>query len=233
MKRVAYVVALLALTAGALKAQVEPGRFSVTTRLGAITPERAASMDVGGLVGLDTEYSFNRYFALGTTVDVSRSNTHREDFVARLRYGNASIGGGDTVYYQYLSQPVNTINLGAFALARYPAGRIAPFVMGGVGNYTMLLDTQVAGRAARKNAMSYTVGGGVWFQLSERTGIQLDVRSVTLQNYDRGFLDPSSGRSPNMVFPEDFPAVPAAKKTAQNTVMTLGFRYIPGPTGGN
>ena len=33
-------------------------------------------------------------------------------------------------------------------------------------------------------------------------------------------------------FPEDFPTPPAAKKTALNTMFTLGFRYIPGGVGG-
>jgi outer membrane protein W len=233
MKRVLSSMALLALTAAAVGAQVQPKRFSVTTRVGTVTPERAASLNVGGVVGLDTEYSFNRYVALGTSLDVSRSNTHGADFVARLRYGNASTGGGDTIYYQYLSQPVNTFNLGLYGVARYPIGKLAPFLMGGVGNYTMLLDTQVAGRAARKNDMSYTVGLGAWYALNERTGIQFDVRSLTMRKYDRAFLDPSSGKSPNTVFPEDFPTVPTSKTTAQNTVITLGFRYIPGPSGGN
>jgi len=233
MNRLGQSLLLLVLSASAVEAQVQNRRFSVTTRVGAVTPERSASLDAGGLVGLDTEYSINKYLGVGATLDVSRSNTRREDFIARLRYGNPAVGGGDTVFYQYLSQPVNTINFGVFGLARYPIGKLAPFVMGGVGNYTMLLDTQVSGRAARKNDLSYTVGGGVWFQLNERTGIQLDVRSLMLQNYDRGFLDPSSGRSPNTVFPEDFPVAPAAKNTAQNTVLTLGFRYIPGASGGN
>lgn len=226
-------LAAIALSASTLGAQIQNKSFSVTTRLGAVTPERSASLDAGGLVGLDTEYSFNKYFGLGASLDVARSNTRREDFIARLRYGNPAVGGGDTVFYQYLSQPVNTINFGVFGLARFPIGKLAPFVMGGVGNYTMLLDTQVSGRAARKNDMSYTFGGGAWYQLTDRTGIQVDVRSLVLQKYSRAFLDPSNGRSPNTVFPEDFPSVPAAKNTAQNTVITLGFRYIPGASGGN
>ena len=233
MKRIFCAAALLAVAATSATAQVQEKQFSVTTRLGAMAPERAASINTSGLVGLDTEYALNKWFGLGVSVDVARGNTHREDFLARLRYGNAAGGGGDTIYYQYISQPVNTINLGAFGLARYPSTKFSPFLMGGVGNYTLLLDTQVAGRAARRNDMSYTVGGGLWIRLTERSGLQFDVRSLTLQDYDRGFLDPSQGRSPNTVFPEDFPSIPAAKKTAQNTMFTLGFRYIPGPSGGN
>jgi hypothetical protein len=231
MRRTARAVALLALSAGALEAQVQPRSFSVTTRLGALSPERSASLDMAGLVGLDTEYSFTRWAGIGATVDVARGNTRREDFVARYRYGNPGVGGGDTVFYQYLSQPVNTINLGIYGVLRAPSQRFAPFVMAGVGTYSLFLDAQVSGSAQRKVEMSYLFGGGAWYRFSETTGIQFDARVLQMQKYDRGFLDPSKGRNPNTVFPEDFPTVPAAKNTAMNTIFTLGFRYIPG--GGN
>jgi hypothetical protein len=231
MKRTVRALALLALSAGALEAQVQPKQFSVTTRVGAMTPERAASLDMAGLIGLDTEYSFTRWLGLGATVDVARGNTRREDFVARYRYGSPSVAGGDTIFYQYLSQPVNTINVGLYGVLRAPMTRFSPFVMAGVGTYSLFLDAQVAGSAQRKVEMSYMFGGGAWYRFSESTGVQLDARMLQMQKYDRAFLDPSKGRLPNNVFPEDFPAVPAAKNTALNTIITLGFRYIPG--GGN
>jgi outer membrane protein W len=233
MKRIVFAAAVLALASTGAGAQVQVGRFSVTTRLGAVSAERSASLDPAGVVGLDTEYALNKYFGIGASVDVTRGNTHREDFVARLRYGNAASGGGDTIYYQYVGQPVNTLHIGAFGLLRYPAGRLSPFLMAGVGNYTMLLDTQISGRAARKNDMSYTVGAGFWWKLSERSGLQFDVRSLSMRNYDRAFLDPTLAKNPNTVFPEDFPSVPTAKDIARNTMFTLGFRYIPGSTGSN
>lgn len=233
MKRVMLAAAFVVLAATTAQAQVVDKRFSVTTRLGTVTPERSSSLDMAGLVGLDTEYSLNKYFGTGVSVDVTRGNTHREDFVARLRYGNPTAGGGDTIYYQYVGQPVNTIHIGAFGVARYPTKRITPFVMGGFGTYTMLLDTQINGKAAIKNSSSYTLGGGVWIKFTERSGIQIDARQLTMRNFDRGFIDPTAGRNPNTVFPEDFPSVPAAKNTAANFVLSLGFRYIPGNIGGN
>lgn len=231
MMRTFGAVALLALSAGTLEAQVQPRQFTVTTRIGAMSPERAASMDMAGLVGLDTEYAFTRWLGIGASVDVARGNTRREDFVARYRYGNAGGAGGDTIYYQYLSQPVTTINVGAFGVLRAPTERFSPFLMAGIGTYSLFLDAQVAGQAERKVEMSYLFGGGVWYRFTESTGIQLDVRALQMQKYDRTFLDPSKGSLPNTVFPEDFPEVPAAKNTSLNTVITLGFRYIPG--GGN
>jgi len=80
-------------------------------------------------------------------------------------------------------------------VARYPTKHITPFVMGGFGTYTMLLDTQINGKAAIKNAASYTVGGGVWIKFTERSGIQIDARQLTMRNFDRGFLDPCRRRS--------------------------------------
>lgn len=234
MSRVLRALALLAVSASALSAQVQNKQFSVTTRLGTVSPERASSLNAGPLIGLDTEYSLNKYFGIGTNVEVMRTNTHREDFLTRLRYGNAGVGGGDSIYYQYVGQPINTINIGAFALARLPGKNISPFVMAGVGNYTMIANAQVNGKAKRQNDMSYAFGAGVWYKLGEKVGVQLDARAVQYQGYDRNFLNPAAGR-PELItpFPEDFPVAPAAKNTALNTMFTLGFRYLPGGVGGN
>jgi len=233
MRRVIRALALLAVSTSALSAQVQNRQFSVVTRLGAVTPERASSLNTGGLIGLDTEYSLNKWFGIGTNVDVMRTNTQREDFLTRLRYGNASVGGGDSIYYQYIGQPINTINIGAFGLLRVPNAKVSPYVMGGVGTYTMIADVQVNGRAKRQNDISYTGGAGVWIKLGDRVGVQFDARAMQMQGYDREFLNPASGR-PELSNPfiEDFPTPPAAKKTALNTMFTLGFRYLPGGIGG-
>ncbi len=233
MKRLYLAATLVALAATTAQAQVQNKRFSVTTRLGTVSPERSSSLDLAGVVGLDTEYALNKYFGAGVSVDATRGNTHQEDFVVRLRYGNPTNAGGDTIYYQYAGQPVNTIHLGAFGVARYPTKHVTPFVMGGVGTYTMLLDTQINGKAAIKNSSSFTLGAGVWIKFNETTGIQLDARQLTMRNFDRSFIDPAGGRNRNTVFPEDFPAVPAAKNTAGNLMLTLGFRYIPRSARGN
>lgn len=229
MKRVVALLSSLALSAGIAGAQLAPKQFSVTTRLGTLSPERAASLDPQALIGLDTEYNLSKYFGIGTAVDVSRGNTRREDFLTRLRFGNAAVAGGDSIYYQYVSQPVNLVNLGVMGTLRYPGKRITPFVTGGAGTYVMILDAQINGKETRKNDISLTGGAGVWFKLSDRAGIQLDVRAVQLQGFSRDFLNPAAGREVLTVpFPEDFPTPPPAKNTALNTMISLGFRYIPG-----
>jgi len=228
MMRGAVAVALLALGAGSVQAQVVRKQFAVVTRLGTLTPERSASIDAQALIGLDAEFAFGKYFGLGTALDIARGNTHREDFVQRLRFGNPAVAGGDTIYYQYLGQPVNTLNISLIGTARLPGKRLSPYAMGGVGSYVLIMDAQTNGKATNMSGMSYTAGAGLNIRFSEKYGMQLDARALSLQKYQRGKLDPSAGRFPNAWFPEDIPAPPAAKSTALGTALTLGFRYVPG-----
>lgn len=227
MKRYALMLAALALGASVAGAQVTPKSFAVVTRLGAFTPERAASQETAGLIGLDAEYALNKYFGVGTALDIGRGNTRREDFVQRLRFGNPAVAGGDTIYYQFLGQPVNTLNLTFMGTARIP-GKVSPYVMGGAGSYVLIMDAQANGSSRTMSGLSYTFGGGINIQFSEKYGVQLDGRLTSLQDFQRAKLDPSDGRFPNTWFPEDIAAPPAAKNTALNTAITLGFRYVPG-----
>ncbi len=231
MKRLTSVFGLVALAAAVANAQVVPKRFAVVTRLGALTPERSASLEPAGLIGLDAEYAINKYFGFGTTVDITRGNSNRKDFVERLKFGNSAVAGGDTIRYQLLGQPVNTLNVELLGTARIPGKRISPFLMAGVGSYTMLLDAQTNGSLKRISGLSYSGGVGVNIAFGEKYGVQLDVRSVQFNNYKRGILDPSSNRLPNLWFPEDLGTPPAAKNTAMSTAITFGFRYIPGGRG--
>jgi hypothetical protein len=234
MKRLACTAALLALFTSVAEAQLAPKSFSVTTRMGMRTSEVAASLDPAAVIGLDTEYAFNRYFGIGTAVDVARGNVTNEHFLVRLRYGSAGTTGGDSLYYQYLGQSTNTVSVNAFATLRYPGKRVSPFLMGGAGTYALLLDPQLYNAQRKINEMSYIGGAGVWLKLSEKAGIQLDVRNMVFTKYNRDLLNPAFERDEqNTPFPEDFPVPPANKSTVGNLTYTLGFRYIPGGLGGN
>lgn len=235
MKRPLLALAMLALGAGVAGAgvagaQVTPKRFAVVTRLGALSPEKAASQETAGVIGLDAEYAINKYFGLGTALDIGRGNTRREDFTQRLRFGNPAVAGGDTIYYQQLGQPVNTLNLTLFGSLRVP-GKVSPYAVGGVGSYVLIMDALANGSTRYMSGLSLTGGAGVNIKFSEQYGIQFDVRALQFQNFERGKLDPSDGRFPNSWFPEDLPTPPAAKNSVLNTTFTLGFRYVP--QGGN
>lgn len=214
---------------GAASAQAPAGQFSVTTRAGLVDFGRNTSLERAPYIGLDTEYGLQRFFGIGTSILVSRPNTRPEDFLTTQTYG--LITGGDTTFVYGVGQAVSLINGELLATLRYPTNRLTPYVQGGFGAYAMFMDPQTNRGARRSNGTSASVGGGFGVRLSERAGIQLDVRNLTFFGYDRLDLDPTGGRnSYTTYFNEDFAAPPARSKSVHNLIFTLGFRYIPGGT---
>lgn len=215
---------LLTLPVGA---QAPVGQFSVTTRGGYVNFGRNTSLSPAPYIGLDADYGLRRVLSIGTSLVVGRPTTRPEDFLTTQTYG--LITGGDTTFVYGASQAVSLINGEVTATLRFPMARATPFVTGGIGAYGMFLDPQTNRGARRTNGTSATAGGGVAVRLSERAGIQLDVRNLTFFGYQRSDLDPTGGRNPYVtLFAEDFAIPPARSKRVNSLMFTLGFRYIPG-----
>jgi hypothetical protein len=208
-------------------AQEPAGRFTVATRGGYIDFGRNTSLEGAPYIGLDTEYGLQRFFTLGTSLVVSRPNTVAGDFLTTQTYGVAT--AGDTTFVYGASQAVSLVNGELLATLRYPMSRITPFVSGGFGVYGMFMDPQTNNGARRSNGTSATVGGGLALRLSDRAGLQFDVRNMTFFQYNRRDLDPTGGRNPyTTLFAEDFSAPPGRSKSVNSLMFTLGFRYVPG-----
>lgn len=219
--------ALTAIAALPLQAQTPEGQFSVTTRGGYVNFGRNTSLEPAPYIGLDADYGLTRNFSLGTSLVVARPTTRPEDFLTTQTYG--LITGGDTTFVYGASQAVSLVNGEITGGLRFPLGRITPFLTAGVGLYGMFLDPQTNRGSRRMNGGSVTGGGGVAVRLSERAGLQFDVRSLTFLGYNRSDLDPSGGRNPFItLFAEDFALPPDRSSRVSSLVFTLGFRYIPG-----
>ena len=228
-RRLAAAVALCA-AAGVLAApagaQAPVGQWTVTARSGLINFGRASSLERAPYLGLDTDYGFSKYFALGTSLNVGRPQTRPEDFLTTLTYGIGT--SGDTTFFYNVGQTLSMVEGEVMGTLRFPTGRLTPFAMAGVGYYGLFLDPQINNGVKRQDGASFSVGGGFSLRLSERAGLQFDARNLTMTNFSQRALDPSAGRNPNILFPEDFPLRPAAKKSINNFLFTIGFRYIPG-----
>lgn len=218
-------------TAGAAGAQNPSGQFTVITKAGAFAPTRAASLQTSGVVGIDALYGLGRFFGIGTSVNVARTNTRAEDFITTITLG--TIAAGDTTYFYETGQPVNLLDGSVLAMARLPIGdRLTPYLVGGVGGYGIFLDPEINRGRRNFQGMTSTFGGGLSFRISQRAGIQFDVRNQTYFKYKADQLDPSNGRFPNVFFIEDFPTRPDRKSTVNMLSYTIGFRYVPSGRGG-
>jgi outer membrane protein W len=218
-------LAAAAALAGAARAQEPTGQFSVTTRLGGVHFDRAASLKTAPFIGLDAEYGLSRNFAVGTEIDVTRPSTRAEDFLTTLTFGTPVTG--DTTLFFQTGQAVSIVHGGLLLRARYPGARLTPFAVGGAGYYAMFFDPQISRGTRRETSPSLTIGGGVGIKLTDRAGLQLDARDLIFTDYKASRLDPSGGRNPNIYFPEDFPTPPARKSTVHNILFSIGFRYVP------
>ena len=213
--------------AGSARAQESGRTFSVTTRAGGITFDRAASLRPAPALGVDAVHGLSRLFAIGISTTVSRPNTRAEDFLTAITFGIPT--AGDTIFFYEVAQSVNLVEGNLMLQARMPVGRLTPFLTAGAGYYSIFVDPQLNNaRKRRFGGASFALGGGATFRLSPRAGIQLDVRDMIMTNFDAEALDPTGGRNRNIWFPEDFSTVPTRKKSLNNLMFSLGFQYLPG-----
>ena len=155
---------IVAALAGALSAPalVAQPRVDVTTRLGGIKFDRAASLETSAFLGLDATYRLNPYFSLGTALNVTQANTTAEDFITSLSFGIPL--AGDTTTFYGVGQAVNLIQASIIGVIRPMSGRLVPFALAGAGYYGAFLDPQIkhpklkiAGKLALKHLRMRTL----------------------------------------------------------------------------
>lgn len=211
-------------------AQSAASRTSITPRGGYARYDRAASIENGGVLGVDAMYEFNGMLSIGPTLTVSRPRTRGEDFLAAFTFGDPT--KGDTTFIYAVTQPITMVDAGLAVRLGLPVGqRLTPYLVGGVGSYTIYLDAQSNGQPSRFSRMSAMVAGGVNVALGSRGGILIDVRDQLLTDYQRERLRPTDARFTNVRFGEELPVAPKAKNTVHNLMFSLGFSFRPGSRG--
>jgi hypothetical protein len=202
--------------------------FTLMPHVGVLRFSRYSGLESGPAIGLDARYDVAPRIALGTSVTLSRANTRGGDFITALRYGDPS--KGDTTFIFRLQQPVTLLDASVNATLRVPSftDRIEPYLTGGAGVYSFFLDPQANVGSARDFArLSGLLGGGLRMRVSQAAGITIDVRDHVFTNYDRNKLAASDARFRAGVYPEDYPAPPAARDVVHNLLFSVGFTWTP------
>ena len=212
---------LLALAARA-EAQSDVRRFTVAPRGGYMHFDRATSIAPSGFVGVEATYALTSFFTIGPTFTASRPTSRGQDYIA-------SISVADTTFLFQVQQPLTVFDVGLAATLRSPVllGRLAPYLVGSVGSYSVFMDPQVMRGPRSFSKMSAAFGGGLNLRVSNRAGILLEARDHIFSDFDRQRLNPTAPRFQNQRFIEDFPTPPASKTTMHNFAISLGFTYVP------
>lgn len=234
--RLALVAGLVlgtSLAARPASAQAEErstGQFVVIPRAGLVRFADGTSLEQAGFLGFEALYNLQRWLSVGTSITVSQPTTRKEDFPAAFAYE-------DTTFLFLVRQPVTLFDAGLTAHGTLPTfGRVAPYILGGVGYSTLYLDPQTEGRDERIGLVSFQVGGGADLRLSNSAGIRIEARDLGFLGYDRERLNPvNPAYQAYNRFQDVLPERTPSKKdgTMHNLVLSIGFTFTPSIGGTN
>lgn len=228
------VLALLAMPALALGQQAQ-GSWGVDVIGGMQGYDNASGLKSGAFVGAAALYQVTSRIAVGPSLQYTRNSSDETFFTGVLDFG------ADSARVYQVGQTVNTLHYtfdGRFDLM--PQNELDPYVTGGIGGYTMYLETQANDGHQRFSDLMFQFGGGIRWSISEAAGVSLDVRDVVYTNYDRDVLNPirpihwncaePGNPASGCRFPDAEVATPDAKDTIHNLRFAIGLTFIPGAT---
>lgn len=220
--------------------QVERGQFDVNIGGGvALHPNSSALQSVSPILNLKGRAFLNDNVGLGFSVDYARTETDDDIFpLAQFVFSTA-----DSTLYVALKQPVAIFSYQFLATLGAPVseGAFYPYIMGGIGGYTLYLDPQEAEGPERQSDLALTVGGAVKLRLAGNSAIELSVRDVIFTGYERDRLNPTPPRDcranterqftgdvcANERFPFLDPAGEDPSETVHNIVLSASFSFFP------
>ena len=234
--RTAVVGALSLVALSGAEAQLAERRVTVTPYVGTMRWDDASALankqagDDGEFtksvitptIGMTADYNLFRGLGLGLYLEAARPTTRGDYFPAAL------FDYGSRVELYNVSQRVTVLMYGAQASYTFPlAGRLLPYVSGGVGAVTVNADPQQSNSNASFSEPSFQLGGGVGWSFGSNTAVRLDVRNYSFSSWDRNKLNPVAPQYQNTRFPEANGAAPDEKKTVNNFRIALGFSFVP------
>ncbi|MBI4540645.1 MAG: porin family protein [Gemmatimonadetes bacterium] len=213
------VILVLGVTAAAM-AQTPEATFVVTPMGGYGLIDEASALDPMAAGGIDAIYRHSSGIVFGIGANAARAKTQKDFFPrARLVYGQR------TELYD-VQQPVFVYAYRAQA-GYHVSGRLAPYVLGGVGGYAVYTDPEQSRGGKFRHALHFAFGGGIDLALEERTGLRLDIRDLVYTDWDREMLNPVAPEFRDDFFPEFQPAPPEPKDMIHNIVISIGFNFVP------
>ncbi len=224
----------------------EQGNFDVTIGGGVFLPPNASALkSASPILNMSARYSVSENFGVGFLIDYSRTETDGDVFpLAQFRFTTA-----DSTIFVALRQPVAVFHYGLIGTlgTRLGNGSLYPYVIGGIGGYTIYQDVQATEGPNRSSGLMLNIGAALKLGITESSGIELMVRDVIYRDYDRDELNPTPDRTcrlsgdrqfsgttcPNERFPfldPQFsdPNFSEAKSTLHNFVVAASFSFVPG-----
>jgi len=241
-------LALLALIVGFVttgQAQVvERGNFNVVIGGGAVMhPNHSALVPVSPMLTLQGQMHVTENLGVGFALDYTRTSTDDDIFP----YGQFRFFTADSTLLVALRQPVSVFHYQFIGTLGTSLGdRLYPYVVGGVGGYTVYLDPQQNDKSIRENDLAFTLGAAMKIGIGGSSSIEISARDIIWTGFDREVMNPMPDRTcrvsganqfngnvcPNERFPFLNPELSdsnwsEANETVHNLVFSLAFSFVP------
>jgi hypothetical protein len=238
MRRLLPLGAAALVMASAAQAQTTPGKYGVGAHIGYTSFDKGTGLANAPFFGVDGAYQTpwnplkkiglgNTDFSIGFMFAASRPLTRDDQFpVVALDYG-------DTTFLYTVAQRITLLQSGVTAGAGLHAtDKIRIYAFGGVGAYTMFLDTRQNLKNQSFNHQMELLGGGVDYALSQSIGVRFELRAAIFSGYDRNRLDPTVGYARDQRIRDELPPPDPASVRPWNPQMSIVFQYVPSRSGG-
>lgn len=243
------VIAALLVPSHTVHAQRAAGQFQITPRLGYVAWDNASGIQDPVLnsgdcdypqfgqecargtnnlmAGISALYGLTNNLSLGVGFDVARPVTNGTFFSA------AEIEIAGLQELTLINQRLTVIQYTAEGQFAFAVGRIAPFVVGSVGGYTVYKEASKSDFAGttgfeRFGDLMFSVGLGLDFLLAAGSGFRIEVRDLVYTGWDRAQLNPVRPEFQTELFPDLLPAAPGESDTLHNFMLAIGFVFVPG-----
>jgi len=229
-RTVAALLAALGCGATALAAQADAGsRFRVTPSIGVMKFAKTSALsDLDGTkvwasAGLTASYALSGGLRVGTYLEFQQPQTS-SDF-----YPYALFRTSGTYQLYGTTQVVSVMSYGLDLSYTVGAGKLGPYLRGGVGRHSVFGDVQTQNSTDQVSGTQFVLGGGVNYAVSDAIGVRVELADFMWSDWDRDALNPVDPAYRNTTFPEDNPAGITESKPGliHNLRLALGFSFTP------
>lgn len=228
-RTVAALLAALGCGATALAAQDAGSRFRITPTIGVVKFDKTSALsDLDGSklwasAGLTASYLVGGGFRAGVYLEFQQPQTSSD------YYPYALFRTGSTYELYGATQVVSALSYGLDASYTIGAGKLGPYIRGGIGRHAVYGDVQVENSTDHIGGTQFLAGAGINYAVSELIGLRVELVDFMWSDWDRDALNPVSPAYQNTTFPEDNPVGINESKPGliHNLRLALGFSFTP------
>lgn len=224
-------LALLATGPALVYGQVPKKQYNVGAQAGVIRFRSAMALEDAPVAGIDGTYTLgwnplsflskDADFGIGFNFNVTRPLTRGDQFPI------VAFDFGDTTQLLQVNQRISLLHYGLQAVLGMPVGRFRLYGNGGIGGYTIQLDSRQNLRNRSFTHQMFSVGGGIGYAVTNDLGFRIEAKDLIFLGFERNKLDPTIRYVQDQRVRDAVKAPDPTWQRPQNLQLAIVFSYVP------